>query len=835
MCRQLTRHLIVRYCVLALGAIASVPCYAETKPAAGVIELERLEVTGTRMKRAGIEGIAPVVVLDREFIERSGASTTTELFRDVIFNSRGMVDETFTQGFAPASAGVDLRGMGVNRTLVLVNGRRLPIFPFGQDGSASFVDVNLIPLGAVERVEILKDGASAIYGSDAVAGVVNFILREGYEGAEVAVHYGQTGDHDGEEGRVTFTGGASADRGNFTFNLDYLDRNAVWAKDRDLTESANGPFDDRSTAGNPGTIIRAEGFPEPDPRCPPDRINPDRGPFCLYDFAPWNTLIPEVQRLGVAASGDYEIMEGISFFAGGNYTHSDSKRDLAPSTGLFSVSGDNPNTIFPGEDVGVIYRLLELGPRRDKFQTDAYNLLAGFRGTFRDWDWELGGGGGRIDTKITGVSGYTTEGAVQAAVDSGALNLFGDSPSFNPDDITYNTKRRGKSKLYFVDFKATGDVFEMQHGAIGAAIGAEYRKEDFSDKFDPVTESGEVLTIGGTSADGDRDVSAVYAEIGVPVTGDIELQLAARYDHYSDFGGTFNPKLGIRWQPRTDLLLRANAGTGFKAPALHELYSGEIFSFNSVFDPVTGRVTEVPTFASGNPDLDAEESKNFSLGTIWDITDAWNVTADFWRIKNDNAVTSNPQFYVNNEDRFPDNVIRDPDGEIVVIFSPFQNVAAQKLWGIDLGSNTRLRTARAGDFGVNLGATYLGSFKQEPVEGAGYDELAGKDGRPRWRGQGTLTWNRANYGGSLTLNYIGSYERRLEGTDDDHVGSWTTVDAQLNWSPGALRGGTVTAGINNLFDQEPPEDPFLEGWPFFNRALHSARGRFFYANYKHEF
>ena len=121
------------------------------------------------------------------------------------------------------------------------------------------------------------------------------------------------------------------------------------------------------------------------------------------------------------------------------------------------------------------------------------------------------------------------------------------------------------------------------------------------------------------------------------------------------------------------------------------------------------------------------------------------------------------------------------------------------------------------------------------MDGAGYDQLAGKDGRPEWRGQGTLSWNKANYQANLILNYTGSYDRRLEGTDDDHVGSWTTVDGQFNWSPRGLRGGTVTAGINNLFDEEPPKDPFLEGWPFFNRALHDPRGRFFYANYKHEF
>ena len=798
----------------------------------GRLELEKFEVTGSHIKRTDIEGMSPVVVMDQAYIERSGVSTLSQLFRNTIYNATGMVDDQFTQGFAPASAGIDLRGLGVNRTLVLVNGRRSPMFPFGQDGSASFVDINLIPLGAVERVEILKDGASAIYGADAIAGVVNIILRDDYDGAGISVQYGQTDEGDGEENRLNLIGGFTGDSGNFTFILDYLDRDAVWAKDRDLTASANGPIDDRSRAGNPGTIIRAAGFPQPDPRCPPNQLD---GPFCKYDFAPDVTLIPEVEKLGLVTSGDYEITNSLSLFANATYTNRKSERDLAPTSGLFTVSSNNPNNIFPGEDVDVIYRLLELGPRTDEFETDSYNLLAGLKGTFGNWEWELGAGTGKIDTSITGVSGYTTQSAVQGAIDSGNLNPFGSSPNFNPADITHITKRDGESTLHLVDLKITGDVVEMKHGALSTAVGVEYRDEDFSEEFDPVTESGAVLTIGGVSAEGDRQVAAAYTEFSIPVLSNLELQLAGRYDDYSDFGGTFNPKLGVRWQPRDNLLLRLNAGTGFKAPSLHELYSEEIFSFESVFDPITGGIIQVPTLASGNPDLDAEESENYSLGLVWNLTHAWDLSVDYWRIDNENAVTKDPQFYINNEELFPDSVVRDGNKNIQAIFSPFQNVAAQKLWGIDLDTSFSWRSSQAGNFRLNIGAAYLGSFKQESVEGEGFEDLSGKDGRPKWRGQSSLFWNKADYEGSLTVNVVGDYDRRLEGTEDDKVGSWTTVDTQFKWSPQAIAGGSFTLGVNNLFDQAPPEDPFLEGWPFINRALHNPRGRFLYLGYKHEF
>ncbi len=796
------------------------------------VALEKYQVTGTHIKRADMEGMLPVVVVDRAAIEQSGATTVNELFGKVIYNSAGVVDEKFTQGFAPASAGIDLRGLGVSRTLVLVNGRRVPLFPFGQDGSSSFVDINLIPLGLVERVEILKDGASAIYGSDAIAGVVNIILRKDYDGVDVSASYGQSDESDGEERHFTFAGGRTGNRGNFTFGLDYFDRDNVWSRDRDLSSTANGPIDDRSRAGNPGTIIRAAGFPQPDPRCPADRISAAKGPFCLYDFAPHTTLIPEAQRVSLMTSGSYDITRSLGAFAAATYTDSSSQRDLAPSTGMFSVSGTNPNTIFPGEDVDVIYRLLELGPRTDDFETNAYNLLAGLAGRFRDWHWELGAGGGKIDTKLTGENGYATQTAVQAAVDNGTLNLFGDSPGLDPNAISYETRRDGKSELYFVDFKTTGDILKMKHGALSAAFGAEYRKEEFSDKFDPVTESGDVLGVGGISADGDRHSESAFLELSVPVLDGVEVQVAGRYDHYSDFGDTFNPKLGLRWQPLDDLLLRASAGTGFKTPTLQELYSEEIFSFETVFDPMTGQVVEVPTLASGNEDLDAEESDNYSLGLVWDVTNAWDMSVDWWRIENNDAVTNNPQFYVNNSNLFPGNVVRDPSGDIVVVFSPFQNVAAQKLWGIDLDTGVDWGTARAGDFRFTVMATYLGSFKVEPVSGAGFDDLAGEDGRPRLRGQSILGWSKADHAASLTLNYVGGYDR--SDTSDD-IDSWTTIDGQFNWLPRSLPGGTLTLGVENLFDKEPPEDPFLEGWPFFNRALHNPRGRFFYLRYRHQF
>ena len=824
---------VVSTSILPIGSIA----LAQTEE---TVELEPLEVTGTRIKRTEIEGSSPLVVLDRKQIEQSGATTLNQLFKTVIYNAAGAIDESFTQEATPGAAAIDLRGLGINRTLVLLNGRRVPVSPFSKDGG-SFVDINLIPLGAVERIEILKDGASAIYGSDAIAGVVNIILRKDFEGAEIAVYGGATDKGDGGEGQITAIGGKTTDKGNLTFVLDIFDRNAVMARDRDITKSANRSFDDRSTAGAPGTIIRPaqDDALLSDPRCPASSLNPKKGPFCLYDFATWNTLIPETQRIGLVASGDYEINPGLIAFFGANYTYNQSERDLAPSApnDVFAISPDNPNNPFPGESILLIYRPVELGARTDEVKTDAWNLVGGLKGTIATWNWELGVGGGKIDSQVRGVSGYATQEAVQSAIDSGALNPFGSSPNFDPSSIRYETQRDGESNLFFADFKATGQILQMRHGALSAAVGAEYRSEDFSDQFDPITASGEVLGTGGTSGDGDRQVGALYAEFSIPAAKNFEVNLAGRYDDYSDFGGTFNPKLGLRWKPLGNLLLRSSAGTGFKAPSLPELYSGETLLFENVIDPTTGRArSNIRTITSGNPELDPEESTNYDLGLVWDINNAWSFGVDYWRIDVDNVVSNNAQYYVDNEAQFPDNVIRNNAGQIVEVLNPFRNIAERKTSGIDFSTNYRWNTTNAGGFGLNLVVTYLDTFEEKDTPEAQSRSKAGKDSHPRWRSQATLNWKKADYQAALIVNYISGYDRVTETTQPYGVGSWTTVDTQFDWNLSKIKGGTIGFGITNLFDEDPPEEFYWgEGWPWFNRALYSARGRFLYARYKYAF
>lgn len=819
---------------LALTLCLTPEVYASEEPMPNVV------VTGTRIQQAAPAGI---FVLDRKSIDETGANTLAELVRDLVHTSSGTVDENFTQGFSPASAGINLRGLGVNRTLVLLNGRRMPVFPFGQEGSESFVDINLIPLAAIERIEVLKDGASAIYGSDAIAGVVNIITRDAAGGNQASAEFTSTSESDGETTRLSLSTGAIWGKAELSFGLDYMDRKPIMSRDRG-TRTANGPVDDRSSAGNPGTFITSRG-PVPDAACPADRL---RGPFCTYDFASDTTLVPGTERIGVYGGWDQDLTDTTGVYANLMYSTSTSERDLAGAPNAYPVADANPNNPF-GEDVLAIYRLLELGPRRDQFETDAYNFHTGINGYAGDWRWELAGGISNVETNIKGVNGYATAADVQSSIDSGVLNVFGPSPDFDPASVAFQSLRSGESTLETVSFALNGDLAETRNGPIQAAFGVEFRNEDFHDKLDPISSSGAVVGVGGTSADGGRQVGSAYAETAIPLGEALGLTLAYRYDDYDDFGSSHSPKVGIEWHATDNLILHASFGSGFKAPALHELYAGEIFAFESVFDTTNcqaaqaandaagiaaycATVTEVMSIASGNRTLTAEESKQFVAGLKWKSERHLTLGLDYWTLQNDNAVISSPQFFIDNEAQNAANVMRDPGGNIATILSPFANVAAQELWGVDLDVTTGYSLDALGDITLSLTASYLGAFEQQPSPGEPTEDLAGRDGHVDWRIRGGLGWARGTTSAMFGINFVDAYERQVA---SDPVSSWTTLDLHASWTPTSLRGGSFSLNVDNLLNDEPPKDPFLGGWPFFNRALHDARGRSFTLGYSHAF
>jgi len=369
---------------LALSGMAS----AEEE----AVKLEKEQVTGSHIKRTDIEGPSPVLVVDRADIEATGAATVSQVLRRLTINSGPSFDEKFTNSFAPGSAGISFRGLGQDATLVLLNGRRVSNYGFAQNINDAFVDLNSIPLGAVERIEILKDGASAIYGSDAIAGVVNIILRKDYEGTEIGFGYGGTDKGDGQETSVHLLSGVTGSAGNLTLNIDYFNRDAIDLKDRDFSRSA----DHTGQVTNDGYNFTSSTFPVANVRAA-DNLE-WLGFNGRYDYNPWITMIPETERFGGLVTYNTDVTNNIELYAEASYNHVETDAQAAPTplfgdlppnkTNIGPISATNPFNTY-GEDVYVRWRMEEFGPRKSHIETDATRLLAGLRGTFiNGWDWD---------------------------------------------------------------------------------------------------------------------------------------------------------------------------------------------------------------------------------------------------------------------------------------------------------------------------------------------------------------------------------------------------------------------------------------------------------------
>ncbi len=827
------------------GLVASGLAFAATAQAAEqeeeqAVELQKESVTGSHLKRVDIEGLTPVLVIDRDQIDNSGATTVAEVLRKLPSNSGPSFDEKFTNSFAPGSAGVSLRGLGQNATLILVNGRRVANYGFAQNINETFVDLNSIPLGAIERIEVLKDGASAIYGSDAIAGVINVILRKDYEGSEVELGYGGTDKGDGEETSANFLAGVNSAMGNITFNVNYFKRKAIMHTDRDFSKSANhesqGGYDFRSSAYPIANVRSASG--------PWLAING------FFDYNPYITLVPATERLSSMLNLNRDISENVRFFGEFSYTQVRTDAQMAP-TPLFGdvedvvVRADNPFNTY-GEDVYTRWRMLDAGPRKSHIETDSYRILAGLEGTWGEWDWNGAAIYSRSKTVDNGKN-FINRLALIDAIDKGEVNPFGTTRS-DLDPVKASTNRTAISTLKSIDFTATTDIFELPAGSVGLALGAEYRKEAVEDTPDKLSEEGQIIGSGGTSSEGDRHLTSLYAEASVPIIDALEAQLAVRFEDYSDFGTTTNPKIGLRYQPNDWLMVRGSWGTGFRAPSLPEIYLGKSVSYPFLTDTrrcaVTGNDadcggSQYKTEFSGNPDLDPEESDNIYLGLVVEPIDNLNIGLDYWKFKHTDRIDANTQYLLDHEEAFPGKVVRaDPafpgdPGEILLIKDTFLNLSEQKTDGIDLDVRYKIETDEYGTFELHGIGTYVFSFKRRAAPGEPLEDLVGTYGYPEFRGNLYLDWTRNDWGVYAALNYIGSYDQYYPEPDGSSgkVDAWTTFDLQVRYM--GFESLDVRLGVDNLFDEEPPfSNSETEGYDF---ATHDPTGRFIYGRVKWEF
>ncbi|MCE9660123.1 MAG: TonB-dependent receptor [Burkholderiales bacterium] len=645
--------------------IATIPAQAWAQDAPAQ-QMQRVEITGSSIKRIDAETALPVQVITREQIQKSGATNVEQLLQTIssVSSSGGLTAASASGATTGGISAVSLHGLTSIRTLVLLNGRRIAPYGIGFTGDSVSVDVNSIPLAAIERVEVLKDGASAVYGSDAIAGVINFILRQEFKGLELTADYGDT-THGGakfKKAAGTFGfGNLSTDRFNVMMTASYQKEAALFGRDR--ADFAGRAYDvtntNDTTSGNtfPGNIVPADGSggtlnpsapdcPGPysfnDPLFPPTR--------CRYDPSLQVTLLPASERTSVFASGKFAITPDIHAFAEASYNKNKIRTVIQPvpisdqfniplqntlcsqapynntvanacvSTFLLTPSSPYYPTAFATTNYGgtpdllVRYRSALTGNRDITDVSEAPRAVVGVKGLAMGWDFDVAGLWSQSKVKEQVSDGFPLLTQLMPLLNSGLVNPFGPSdPGVEAQVRATNFTGEAysiKSSMTSLAGKASREIMQLSAGPLGVAFGGEMRKEKFDFSASAALQAGDVSGYGGNflPTSHSRDVGAVFGEANIPIVKNLEANVAVRYDHYEGVGSSTTPKASLRWQPIPQLLLRTSYGKGFRAPSLQDLFLPQQ---TSVTTPGLSDPDRCPVTNNGN---DCQTQFNVQLG-----------------------------------------------------------------------------------------------------------------------------------------------------------------------------------------------------------------------------
>ncbi len=649
--------------------------YAQQADEADDEAIEEIITTGSRIRRNDFSSMSPLTVVGGQAILEQGVSNLGEALRDQPSIGSGGFNQTSILSGGGATS-VDLRNLGPDRVLILINGRRVASFADALQNQAA--DLSFVPTAMVDRVEILRDGASAVYGSDAITGVVNVILKKDFEGIDVSLNTGASGDGDGESYGLALTMGASNDRGNFVFGAEYRRQDAVKQVDRGWAFpaisslntggavngsffSTGGFFETASGSDFYCTQPLAFGGNEIDDvsgttGCPSlmsrqNVSNPDQVELLRYDYGLAQDLIVPNEVVTTSVFGNYELHENATVFMEMQYSNREGTTHLDGNPGIFFVAGDNPNNPFPGEDAFQFIRpATTIGPRTQDYGSATYRIVAGLEGDLpfgEDWGYEAS----ILYTSVNAdlVTNYVwnvpraerisdpvacaADSICSAAVnDSGALDAARPG-NWTDQEIRYMRQgAQAVSKFDLVGGQAfvSGPVVELPAGPLSMAFGIETRRETGYAKPDSVTEAGESIANQTFTTRGAYETDEVFAEFDVPlvndVTGfqDLSLNLQYRVTDYSTFGSDDAWRAGVNWQINDWVRIRSNISTAYRAPSVTDLFSGGVASFDFFTDPCEAATSGiVPTDnAWQNCELDGIDPATFTQ-----IASQYQVTA----------------------------------------------------------------------------------------------------------------------------------------------------------------------------------------------------------------
>lgn len=854
----------VRLAIMFGAAATALPATQAFAAEEEAEEVERIEVTGSRIKRTDLEGASPVNIITAEDMKVEGNFTVADALRGSSFNSFGSFSER-SGSSAQSQATLNLRGAGSNRTLVLLDGKRLPGSPTLGGQSAN---LNSIPMAAVERIEILTDGASSTYGSDAIAGVVNIILKKDYEGLTVNIGSGwRTRDTDlgGDPTSSEFSiiAGYSNDKGNITFSFDHQKREGISDGQRSFTAAraedldGDGDIEIYSDETDGWSYYGASVFdPAFDtlyasPLCDDliEEYGEDTfkhfdgttawGPgstVCGFAYANVSYNKASIDRNTVFVDANYEVAEDVEFFTRAMFVQNHSFGRYAPPAAPWAnMSADSPHNPTGLDGAYGLFRWVGIGNRDGNVYDYNQDYLMGLRGFSTvaglDIDWEVYYHKNVADNKSVGQY-YLSYGGL-AYNEANDIDL-GSEQGINNMRATTLTEDSSHFDQYYAG--AGFDAFELPGGQVAHYIGMEYMEINFASIYDGQSAAGLVGGSAGNSAEGMRDITAFFYEAALPVTDDVEMNIAARYDDYSDFGSNVAPKVSVRWQALENLVVRASYSEAFRAPGLDELNAATTFSAEAATDYISNpdaAERQYDTYYKSNPNLGPETSEYMNFGVAYDITDDFAVKVDYFNLDITNVVQTKtvnglisdqangnltPLAPGANTDAETFYLIRaggSLTGNILEAGTGYFNGVGFGIEGVDLTFTGNIETD-FGDFSVNAVNSFILDYASD--NGGDSVNTAGWSGQPDHRAVFTFGWALDGHSVTWNTNYIAdtSEDEQLitkdaDGNDladddkyyqiDGKLDAW--IIHSLNYSYNMGDYGRASLTISNLTDEDP--------------------------------
>lgn len=842
-------------------------------------QLQTITVTGSAIPRIDVETPSPVTVITSTQIARSGLTTLSDVVRAVSADNSGSIPNAFANGFAAGSSGVALRGLTVNSTLVVIDGHRVTNYPVADDGERSFVDLNTIPLAAVDRIEVLKDGASSLYGADAIAGVVNIIMKRDFKGVQATAEVG-TSQHGGGFSRkaTLLAGGGDLEKDHYNgyLSVQYQKDNPIWARQRGFPFNSS----DLSSLGGPGLggpagfaggtngAIQPStgGLWQPLQACTTGPLITDAtGSYCRYDAVNLHgELQPAMEQGGVSGRFTIKLNDTTRAYLEASFMEAKTEAPGPPlpiqvstphNTNAITLPVGNPSNPFTVPAL-ISYNFGDI-PNGFNYNNHNARIVGDVSGQFSDWNWDaaLVLNHAWLDTTQYGFISYQ---GLLAAVANGSYNFA--NPSANTAAVRsllapgYN--KTSTTDLDSLDLSANRALWDLPGGSMGLAVGAQLRHEAQNDPT--LNPNFEFQGLGNAQTKGSRDVSGAYAELDMPLLQSLEIDASGRFDHYTDVGNNFSPKVGFKFKPADWLAIRGTWSKGFRAPSFAENGSSSTQGFVTYTPPPTFQAAHgnnayvlpyaLSEFTLANKNIKPEKSKSFTLGVLVQPTDWLNASVDYYSIKKSNLIVQADtsaalaNYYAGTPQApgvtvtpdLPDPAFPGAQPRPAELIGSYLNAQQLKTTGVDVdlqahfdfGNHLRYITELTGTQIFQWKLTLPDGTTQSYVGTQGPYNLSSGAGTPRSRASWANTLEAGPLTVTGTLYYTSGYREIAADVgvlglfDGDclsttpagtnfpascHVGAF--YDFDLTGSYAFNDKVSLTAAVMNVFDRKPPFDP----------------------------